>query len=64
LWRLGKKNPSLNGQLEDLEKAIHYLEKKREVLLIQIEEDYKKEINEIFTQPQMVAYSDPINGPE
>lgn len=36
LWRLGKKHPSLIGQLEDLDKARHYLDKKREVLVAEI----------------------------
>jgi len=33
LWRLGRKGGSANNQLQDLEKAIHYLEKKKEQLL-------------------------------
>lgn len=39
LWRLGKKYPSRTGQLQDLDKAIHYLMKKRELLVAEIEED-------------------------
>ena len=52
IWRLGKKNTSVAGQIEDIDKAIHYLEKKREVL----HREYKK--------PHLVSYSDTIIGPE
>lgn len=52
IWRLGKKNTSIVGQIEDIDKAIHYLEKKREILY----SEYQKS--------HMVSYSDPINGPE
>lgn len=33
IWRLGKKHPNLTGQIEDLDKAMHYLQKKRELLV-------------------------------
>jgi hypothetical protein len=39
LWRLGKKHPSLQGQLEDLDKAAHYLAKKRELLVAEIQQE-------------------------
>ena len=39
LWRLGKKHPEKLGQLEDLAKAIHYLEKKRELLEAELNAD-------------------------
>ena len=39
LWRLGKKHPGRAGQLQDLDKAIHYLMKKRELLVAEIEQD-------------------------
>lgn len=38
LWRMGKKHPSLKGQLEDLDKAIHYLQKKREILVSEMDQ--------------------------
>jgi len=38
LWRLGKKDKSPEGQLQDLEKAIHYLEKKREIMKAELEQ--------------------------
>jgi hypothetical protein len=44
LWRLGKKNPTLEGQLQDLEKSIHYLEKKRELLKRDIELENQLEL--------------------
>ena len=37
LWRLGKKNPTLEGRLQDLDKAIHYLQKKRELMAAELE---------------------------
>lgn len=54
LWRLGKKNTTLQGQIEDLDKAIHYLEKKREIL--------RNEFDKL--RKSAVTTSDPINGPE
>ena len=39
LWRLGKKHPGRAGQLQDLDKSIHYLMKKRELLVAEIEQD-------------------------
>jgi len=49
IWRLGKKHTSIGGQIEDINKAIHYLEKKREVL--------SKE----FNKSHMVGYSNPLD---
>lgn len=41
LWRLGKKHPSIAGQIEDVSKAIHYLEKKLETLKAQQQRELK-----------------------
>jgi len=49
IWRLGKKNTSIAGQIEDIDKAIHYLEKKRELL------------NKEFNKSHMVSYSNPLD---
>jgi hypothetical protein len=32
LWRMGKKDSTVAGQIRDLDKAIHYLTKKRELM--------------------------------
>jgi hypothetical protein len=45
LWRLGKKHPTLEGQLQDLDKAIHYLTKKRELLAAEIEAERQYEMS-------------------
>jgi len=55
LWRLGKKHPSLLGQLEDLNKSIHYLEKKKELL----EAELNRELDDILgEEPQPKGYVD------
>lgn len=68
LWRLGKKNPTTRGVLEDLEKSIHYLEKKRELLQAQLNTELMKE--QMHTQkseilqpqkPHMPAFSNPLD---
>jgi hypothetical protein len=45
IWRLGKKHPTLEGQLQDLDKAMHYLTKKRELLVSQIEAEHQYELS-------------------
>lgn len=52
LWRLGRKHPGRAGQLQDLDKAIHFLQKKRELLIAEIEDDNRA------MEPQSRGYVD------
>lgn len=61
LWRLGKKGGPEKA-VEDIEKAIHYLEKKREVMKSQLSQGVPEPGKVFHPQPSILPHV-PINGP-
>lgn len=60
LWRLGKKGGPEKA-LEDIEKAIHYLEKKREIMKLQLAQGVP-EPGRVFGETLGMPKGEPVRG--